>query len=260
MPGRRRRRGGLAPWVLLGLVIVGVPLGLLWLAYAASHRLAAALPARFDAELARPLWAQLERSPERCRSGSAPEYVGALVQPLLGALKDSQFEYQFMVVSDPAVNAFALPGGFVVVNLGLLQAAESGEEVAGVLAHELAHVELRHGSRRLVRMLGSSVVLSWLLGTADPGVLVSVLRELENKRHDRGEEADADTEGVALLARAGISPRGMASFFERMAQQPSLPELLSTHPDPGARATRASGAAGRTTAQLPALPATWTCE
>ena len=129
-----------------------------------------------------------------------------------------------------------------------------------MLAHELSHVELRHGSRRLLRTLGGSLVLSWMFGTTDPSVLVGVLRELESKRHDRGEEAAADSEGLALLARAGISPQGMATFFERLAREPSLPELLSTHPDPGARAARAKEAAGRTMASLPALPAAWTCD
>ncbi|MEY4546729.1 MAG: hypothetical protein RL685_2924 [Pseudomonadota bacterium] len=237
-----------------------MPLLLIWLAYAASDKLADALPARFDAELARPFWAQLEASPERCRAGSAPQYLDALVQPLLSAAGDSPFEYRFLVLKDPVVNAFALPGGYVVVNLGLLQAAQSGEEVAAVLAHEISHVQLRHGSRRLLRTLGGSLVLSWLLGSSDPGVLIGALRELESKRHDRGEEADADTEGLALLASAGISPQGMASFFERLAQQASPPALLSTHPDPGTRAERARQASGRTTAQLPALPASWTCE
>jgi predicted Zn-dependent protease len=245
--------------VLLGSIVLGVPLLLLWLAYAASERLAEAVPARFDAELARPLWAQLEASPERCRAGTAPEYLGQLVQPLVSAAR-SDFEYRFLVLKDPAVNAFALPGGYVVVNLGLLQAAQSSEEVAAVLAHEIAHVELRHGSKKLLRTLGISLVLSWLLGSPDPGVVVGALRELESRRHERGEEADADTQGLELLARAGISPGGMASFFERLAREPTLPELLSTHPDPGARASRAAQASGRTSAVLPAVPASWTCE
>lgn len=243
---------------MLGLGVVGLALF-----NAALHWLHGALPESVDAKLGQPLWAQLQASPERCTGGTAQRYVEALVQPLERALPGSSFEYRFMVLKDPAVNAFALPGGYVVMNLGLLEAAQSSEEVAAVLAHEMSHVELRHGSRRLVRLLGGSLVLSLIFGSTDPGVLVSAASELAHKRYDRSEEADADTEGVALLARAGISPRGMASFFRRLAEDPALPELLSTHPDPGARAERAEALAEeqpRTTATLPALPARWTCE
>lgn len=255
------RRVGGALWLLGALLGLGV-LGL-WLAYSALHWLHAALPESLDEKLAQPFWAQLEASPERCSSGTAQRYVDELVQPLERALPGSAFRYRFMVVKDPAVNAFALPGGYVVVNLGLLEAAESSEEIAAVLAHEMSHVELRHGSRRLVRVLGGSLVLSLIFGGADPGVLAGAVSELAQKGYDRSEEADADAQGIALLARAGISARGMASFFRRLAQSPSLPELLSTHPDPGARAERAEQLAAegpRTTAALPRLPERWTCD
>ena len=94
------------------------------------------------------------------------------------------------------------------------------------------------------------------------GVLLAVITELEHKRHDRSEEAAADERGLELLGRAGISPSGLGTFFRRLEAEPTLPELLSTHPDPGARAARAEAAAndGRTRIALPSMPERWTCD
>lgn len=178
-----------------------------------------------------------------CSDPAAKKYVEELAQPLLDAARPLPFEMSFRVVDDPAVNAFALPGGFVVVNSGLLEAAESGEEIAGVLGHEIQHALLRHGTRRILREMGGSIALSILFGGSDLQSYAQVGSRLTGLEYDRAEESEADREGVALLVRASIDPAGLAHFFERLRKESlNPPELLSTHPDPGNRAAEIRGA------------------
>jgi predicted Zn-dependent protease len=172
-----------------------------------------------------------------CPNPAAKKYVEELAQPLLEAARPLPFELRFRVVDDASVNAFALPGGFVVVNSGLLEAAQSGEEIAGVLGHEIQHALLRHGTRRILREMGGSIALSLLFGGSDLHSYAQVGSRLTGLQYDRAEESEADHEGVALLVRANIDPAGLARFFERLSNDSlNPPELLSTHPDPGNRA------------------------
>lgn len=147
-------------------------------------------------------------------------------------------EFQFRIVENEMVNAFALPGGHVVVFTGLLEAAETPEEVAGVIAHELAHVTRRHGIRQVVKAAGLTAVISVTLG--DLSGLESLVVEVLQNGYGRDAETEADEEGVRMLVEARIDPRGMARFFERLAeeQEIDMPEWLSTHPDSLRRATR----------------------
>lgn len=143
----------------------------------------------------------------------------------------SKYPFEFHVVRDPAVNAFAMPGGFVVMNSGLIERADSAEEVAGVLAHEVQHVERRHGLRGLVHAAGLGVGLRLVLGEVGGSLAASWAEDLEGLRFSRTQESDADRAGVDALLRAGIDPRGMATFFRKLAQEGGkVPALLSSHP------------------------------
>jgi predicted Zn-dependent protease len=229
-------------WFVLA-AIVALPLGVIWGARSLAEVVAVRLPPEMDARLGQPTWEVLSRSGQRCENVAAERYVSGLLQPLLEALGPTPFHFQLMVVDDAAVNAFALPGGYVVVNSGLLEEAESGEEVAAVLAHELSHVTSRHSTQRLAGSLGVSVALGLVLGVVDLGAPAYTVAQLAGLGYERRQEHEADERGRALLMRAGISPLGMATFFERLSAAPTLPELISTHPDPGERAERARAAA-----------------
>ena len=180
-----------------------------------------------------------------CENPEAQAYVERLAQPMLDQIEDSPFEFSFVVSKTDQVNAFALPGGFVTVNYGLLTTADTGEEVAAVIAHELQHVLQRHGTRRVLRQLGGWAVLSALVGGTDLAVPTFALAELTDLSYDRGEESEADVLGLELLGRAGIDPIGMATFFDRLDKLNKIRglELYSTHPDPGDRSERARIAA-----------------
>jgi predicted Zn-dependent protease len=224
-------------------VVVTLPALVIWSARHLAESAATRLPPELDEKLGRPTWTALEIAGQRCDDPAADRYVQGVLAPLLAALGPTPFHFQLMVVDSAEVNAFALPGGFIVVKSGLLAEARSGEEVAAVLAHELSHVTLRHSTKRLAGGLGVSAALALVLGVVDVGAPAYTLAYLAGLGYERGQESEADEQGQALLLAAGISPIGMATFFERLSGSLHPPELLSTHPDPGDRAERARSAA-----------------
>jgi len=170
----------------------------------------------------------------------------------------SPYTFRWILVDSPQVNAMAAPGGFVIVFTGLLREAQSAEELAGVLAHEVQHVVLRHSLRGLVRNLGWRVTLSLLLsGAGDLGTpLAAWAEQLGSLRFSRDQETEADEHGVRLLRQAGIDPRGLATFFERLAQDKAEPPaFLSTHPASDGRAAQVREWIGGF--QAPPLPYDW---
>lgn len=144
----------------------------------------------------------------------------------------SKYSYKWYVAEDPGINAFAVPGGYVVVNTGLIQAADSAEEVAGVLAHEVQHVELRHTLKNMMHTLGLRAALALALGDVGSGALGDMAANLSELKFSRELESEADTNGLAALRRAGIAPQGMVSFFDKLSREQGAtpPALLSTHP------------------------------
>lgn len=224
----------------IGLVlafVVGIGAGVVYFGGLISALLLPLVPLGFDAKLGELSTYQLTLTQEECRAPEAQAYVEEVARPLLEALGPTPFPFRFRVVDDKSVNAFALPGGYVTVNSGLLEAAESGEEVAGVLGHELWHVLERHSTARMLREMSGGLLLSVFLGGSDLYQLSAVVRGLTGSSYDRQQESDADRKGTELLVRARIDPSGLARFFERLRSEGlQVPELLSSHPDPGARA------------------------
>jgi predicted Zn-dependent protease len=173
--------------------------------------------------------------------GPAIAAVKEITHRLTDSVPDNPYTFEVSLVKSDVVNAFALPGGYVVVFTGLMLKAESGEEVAGVLSHELNHVLRRHGLERIVKQIGLVAVLTILLG--DPQGLAGLMKqlgvELLTLKFGRAQETEADLLGVQLLHRAKIDPSGMIRFFERLAQQDKdRVEILSTHPMSDDRAER----------------------
>lgn len=192
----------------------------------------ARVPARVEATLGDGVLAQT-----RAQSGlveSGPAFEG--LQAIAGRLLRPGEKLRFYLTDRPEINAFAAPGGVVVVFTGLLRAARSPEEVAGVLAHEIAHVELRHGVHQLVKAAGLRVVLAAAVG--DYGPLGEFGARLTELKFSRDAEAAADARGLERLAEARIDPAGLPRFFRSLAQaqgEGGLPALLSTHPATEAR-------------------------
>ena len=161
------------------------------------------------------------------------------------------------VVDDPTVNALAAPGGEILVYRGLLDRAASADELAGVLAHEIGHVEHRHGLRGVARAAGLFVLTGALSGGSDAVALAAVLVGLS---YSRDFEREADASGARILAAAGIGTKGLEMFFARMERERSeasgsLWSYLGTHPGDGDRVA-ALRAAEQPAAPAPAMSAT----
>ncbi|MFL6229203.1 MAG: M48 family metalloprotease [Pyrinomonadaceae bacterium] len=172
-------------------------------------------------------------------------YVRALGAKLAAHASGEKFPYQFNVVATRDINAFALPGGFVFINAGVIMAAKDEGELAGVMAHEITHVALRHGTNQaskayiaqkglgmLGRVFGRDSNIGQVVGAVG-GTGANILF----LRFGRTAETQADLEGARVMAEAGYDPRDMANFFKTLQAQGGqrTPEMLSDHPDPGNR-------------------------
>lgn len=230
--------------LLLGIPILLI-MGVIWAVRTAAPWLVDMVPIEMEESMGEQAWSESSEGVKVCSNPGPKAYVEEIAAPLLAAL-DTEYTFRFKVVDDPQVNAFALPGGFVTVNMGLLEKAETGEEVAAVLAHEIHHVVHRHGLRRVIRKVGGFVLLSMIFGGTDVEMLAYMGGEFFSMQYDRDQEREADEDGRSLLMHAGISPLGMSTFFARLAEEAQIPEvltMLSTHPDPGERAQVSAEAA-----------------
>lgn len=169
-------------------------------------------------------------------------FVDEVVQRLATQASVPGFEFRVLVVESEQLNAYALPGGQIVVYTGLLRAAEHPREVAGVLAHEMAHVTRRHGMRNMAHQVGLVIGLQLLLGDASgwTAMAAEAAAMAKSNGYSRTQEADADAEGTRMLVAAGLDPEGLVEFFQRLQGVPGS-ELsgamtwLSTHPDHASR-------------------------
>lgn len=175
----------------------------------------------------------------------AATYVDRLGRRLVETAKGqgpAVIDFDFHVLRDPAINAFAIPGGHIFVTTGLLKSAESEAELVAVLAHEIAHVTERHIAERMAAVYGVSALTRVALGE-ESGQLERMAAEIIAEgfllKHSRDDEREADEVGMSLVVDGGHSPVGFVDFFERMSKQPRPPELLSTHPNPEGRAAAA---------------------
>ncbi len=152
-----------------------------------------------------------------------------------------RYDLTLRVLDADMVNAFAAPGGQVVILRGLLDEATSAAEVAGVLAHEIGHVEARDPTRLAFRAVGSAGLLSLVLGDATGGTLIALVGDqMLSAAYTRDAESAADAFAHRLLTTTGIGTEGLATFFDRIdGKGLDLPEYLSTHPTTTGRANAA---------------------
>lgn len=178
------------------------------------------------------------------------EYLQSIGSRLASHAQDGRHRFQFFVVKDPGINAFALPGGFIGVNAGLILATANESELAGVLAHEIAHVTQRHIARSIQAQSRSNIVstaamLAAILIGATTGAGADVMQGAvavaqgaaaqQRLNFTRANEYEADRIGIGTLAAAGFDPRAMPTFFETLGRRSGLagsqvPEFLQSHP------------------------------
>lgn len=193
-----------------------------------------------EIEMGRDYAARLEQELPLIRTEGIRGRVAEIGDHLASHSSRPGMPYEFHVVNTDAINAFAVPGGFVYMNRGLLEEAENMSQVAGVLAHEIGHVVARHSAEQLEKARTLSLgygLVSVLFGQPE-GVAAAGINLGANfyfARHSRADEAEADAIAVSLMVESGWSPRGLVGFFrimleERDRQPNALEALFASHP------------------------------
>lgn len=170
-------------------------------------------------------------------------YIDSLGQAMVKASNLTMFEYHFQVVDTDDVNAFALPGGYLYVNRGLIETAETESELAGVIGHEIGHVVGHHGARQISKQYGLAVLVELVAGNDEnsslardiAGQFASFGAGLTLLKYGRLAEQESDAYAVQFTSKAGIHPEGVAKFFEKLlALHENQPEGIAvwftTHP------------------------------
>ncbi len=158
------------------------------------------------------------------------------------------YPLQLRVLNDPTINAFALPGGFIAINSGLINAAESPDEVAAVLAHEIGHVVHRDGTRGTLQAMGSFGIVGLLFGdVVGISAAAGVSERLISSSHSREAEIEADAFAHRQMTRAGLPPAAMGRMFQRMADEGNGSDMgvfrhISSHPEMVGRINAANAA------------------
>lgn len=161
-----------------------------------------------------------------------------VIQPFIRFAKSKNIQLEFYFITDKSINAFALPGGKIVINSGLIQSAHSWEELMGVLAHEVSHLTEKHHVRGIINEVGLFTLLSVLVGdvSALAGTIASTGGNLASLSNSRAYESEADEKGVELLQHCSINPTGLLQFFKTLEKQESdfakadWMSFLTTHP------------------------------
>jgi len=205
-----------------------------------------------DGEIGRQSAAEVEKQLPILSDRSTNEYINAIAKRLADVAPGADYPYQYKVVNASDINAFALPGGYLYLNRGMIEAAGSEGMLAGVMAHEMSHVALRHGTNQASKAY---------LGQTGLGILGGLIAK-DNRstqktmsavggfglntlflKFSRTDEGQADVVGAQILAKAGYDPMDMVRFFQLLEgmekREPSkVEQFFSSHPTPGDRAAR----------------------
>lgn len=259
-PARRRFRVVLTLLAAVAAVAVGAGL-YVWGIPTLASLAAARVPVAWEVALGEAAMTQLVPPAKRCQDPVRQRRIDEITGVLLRTLPDSGYPFRVTVADHPMVNAFAAPGGFIVVFRGLLERTDEAEELAGVLAHEIQHVLHRDATRAILRQASTGILVAALVGDVSSVVAFGIegARMLGDLRHSREAEHDADRDGMRMLHAAAVDPEGMLAFFRAMekleAATPAAARYLSTHPTPGDRlqalATLAAARAHPPTKLLP---------
>ena len=211
-----------------------------------------------EAQIGRAIMQQIRRSGQLVEDPQVNEYINDIGHRIAAHANDGDHRFTFFVIDEPSVNAFALPGGYIGVHTGLIEATRGEDELAGVLAHEVAHVTQRHIARAIHAGQRQSILTTALMlgamiaGAAGAGgdVVQGAMAVAQGSaaqqqiNFTRSNEYEADRVGIESLAEAGFDPMGMATFFEVISRgtrpiESRVPEFLRTHPVGAARIAEA---------------------
>lgn len=200
-----------------------------------------------DKQLGAQVNAEIQSNPQefpilsRTQYAASYEYLYKIRDRILNSGKvfyKDEFVWEFYIIEDDStLNAFATPGGYIYVYTGLIKYLQAEDQLAGVLAHEVAHADRRHSTDQLTKAYGLSAMIQVALGN-DPGLLTEIAASLLSLSFSRSAESEADDYSVTYLCPTVYEADGAADFFSLLEQggaSGGTPEFLSTHPDPGNR-------------------------
>lgn len=228
----------------LGVVAL-LAAGYFWALPAIGAAAAELVPVSVEERFGQAVADSMAPAARRC---AAPQTTRALEKIVRTLAPQSPYSFRVIVVDDAEVNALAAPGGYIIVFRGLLERSRDPEEVAGVLAHEMQHVLRRHTTRAIFRELTLWALVASVAGDTT-GLLINLASTLGELRFRREDEEQADREGMALIQKARIDPRGMIRFFRSLQEQsgdlPKAARYVSTHPPSAERAEKLEQLAGQ---------------
>ncbi len=223
---------------LIGLVLLAITPALL-------H--CATLSVPDERKLGRKTERELRKELDFLRDPIVAGYIEQIGRRIVAQVEPQPYEYRFYVVENDEINAFALPAGYVYVHTGTILKARNSSELAGVIAHEIGHVALRHTAESYNRQRNTGIAHqtlvflaaifggSYAAGAANLGGGLAGMAYLNT--YSRENEAAADAFAIEVLPKIGINPEGMVTFFETLATEggPGVPTFLSSHPSPDSR-------------------------
>ncbi len=208
-------------WGIPGLALVATPY----------------VPVAWEQQLGEEVVAHLAPEKARCSDPYRKQILESLLGKLSATVPNNPYRtIHVHIVDEPIVNAFAAPGGSVVVFRGLLEKTETPEQLAGVLAHELQHIYKRHSTRMILEQTSTSLLIAAVSGdlTGAAAIALDTAQTLGALRYSREHETEADTEGLRMMIAAGMNPSGMIEFFTIMGKgdhgDTSVWRYISTHP------------------------------
>ena len=239
--------------MLIGLYRWGIP----GIASAATPY----VPTTWEESLGRKIVEQLAPETQQCRDPNRLRKIDEVVQTLAATHPSSPYRITLSVVDNPGINAFAAPGGQLVILRGLLERTTSAEQLAGVLAHELQHVYLRHSTRAILEQTAGTLLLTAVSGDLSGGLAWGLqgAQTMGSLHYSRTHEEEADIEGLRMMQAAHLDPAAVIAFYGTLQKSEQdhagPPDFLSTHPDMGRRLATLLALAGPTpTDARPLLP------
>jgi predicted Zn-dependent protease len=218
---------------LLGLILFGLWAAYVWLFPMITDMVARKVPISYEESMGQDVLRSVidVRKIDRKKTKVINEYFKQLDI-------NTPYKIKITVVNEPVVNAFALPGGQIVVYTGILKKMNSHEQLAALLAHEFSHVQMRHATRNIFRNLSGYIILSLIIGDMGgvTGTIMQHAEKLTTLSYSRKLEQEADEQGMEILKHNQIDVSGMRSLFEMLKEDdandvPKVSELISTHPD-----------------------------
>ncbi|MBN2802980.1 MAG: M48 family metallopeptidase, partial [Deltaproteobacteria bacterium] len=241
---KSRKKRSKVKWTVLAtvlLIFLLLLMGLKMLVKPAASKVVDAIPVSVETEIGKNGGLQVLNNNMICSDAELVSAVSNIGSRLVGVMDTTPYKWQLKILDVDDINAFALPGGYVFVNRGLIEASDSPEEVAAVLAHEFTHVIKRHGLKNVVVNVGLKVLVHLIMGGGEytEQLIADNISMFASMSFSREQETEADIGGVKLLEKANIDPVNLELFMKKLkAKESSASKMLtfiSTHPASGDR-------------------------